>query len=192
MVPSCQFFICQCFYMVVSKIDKITFRSVKEKIMVVEAVGAQPIQVPQKKTGGTVKAVASVFVPGLGQFMDGRNKEGAGFLAGTVGLSALGGSMVNYASGKLFDAKTALSRAEFDAKAGAKIPNGSHDTFHQRVTAAQAEAVANSPIVANAKKSLQAVEKSMKKYSIIGGLALIGAGIVSIWNIVDAYKGGNK
>lgn len=43
-----------------------------------------------KKTGGAGKAVASYFIPGLGQFIDGRNKEGAKFLGATLGLGAIG------------------------------------------------------------------------------------------------------
>src|SRR5215510_12272190 len=43
-----------------------------------------------KRTGGAKKAAASFFVPGLGQFLDGRNKEGAAFLSLSAGLSVLG------------------------------------------------------------------------------------------------------
>ncbi len=41
-----------------------------------------------KQKGGAVKAVASAFVPGLGQFLDGRNKDGAKYLGASVGLGA--------------------------------------------------------------------------------------------------------
>lgn len=41
-----------------------------------------------KQKGGAVKAVASAFIPGLGQFMDGRNKDGAKYLGASVGLGA--------------------------------------------------------------------------------------------------------
>lgn len=47
---------------------------------------AGTIEQPKQK-GGAVKAVASAFIPGLGQFMDGRNKDGAKYLGGAVGLS---------------------------------------------------------------------------------------------------------
>ena len=40
---------------------------------------------PTKKTGGAGKAVASYFVPGLGEFMDGRKKEGAFYLGSRLG-----------------------------------------------------------------------------------------------------------
>jgi|GEM_PF-1920837 len=41
-----------------------------------------------KKTGGAGKAWCSVAIPGLGQFLDGRNKEGAWYLGGSLGLGA--------------------------------------------------------------------------------------------------------
>lgn len=41
----------------------------------------------EKQTGGASKAVASAIVPGLGQFLDGRNKEGAAYLGGNVGIT---------------------------------------------------------------------------------------------------------
>ncbi len=48
---------------------------------------AGTIEQPKQK-GGAVKAVASAFIPGLGQFMDGRNKDGAKYLGASVGLGA--------------------------------------------------------------------------------------------------------
>lgn len=45
---------------------------------------------PERKTGGGGKAVASTFIPGLGQFMDGRTGAGATFLGmkALLGLTA--------------------------------------------------------------------------------------------------------
>lgn len=40
----------------------------------------------EKRKGGGDKAIASAFIPGLGQFCDGRNKAGFGFLLGDLGL----------------------------------------------------------------------------------------------------------
>jgi hypothetical protein len=40
----------------------------------------------EKPKGGGGKAVASAIIPGLGQFCDGRNKDGAKFLLGSIGL----------------------------------------------------------------------------------------------------------
>jgi hypothetical protein len=55
--------------------------------------GAEPKKtedvVSEKKKGGAAPAVASAFLPGLGQFIDGRNKEGCKYLFGTMGLSVL-------------------------------------------------------------------------------------------------------
>ena len=51
----------------------------------------QPVNVQtapqQKQTGGAAKAVASYFVPGLGEFLDGRNKSGAFFFAARTGVA---------------------------------------------------------------------------------------------------------
>lgn len=42
----------------------------------------------EEKTGGAGKAFASI-IPGLGQFLDGRNKEGAFFMGGFMGLGVI-------------------------------------------------------------------------------------------------------
>jgi len=42
-----------------------------------------------KKTGGAGKAWCSAAIPGLGQFLDGRNKEGGIFLGTFLGLNAI-------------------------------------------------------------------------------------------------------
>ncbi len=64
--------------------------------MALEAIGTN-IQ-PQNKTGGSGKAWCSVFIPGLGQFLDGRNKAGAIYMgtsiAAVLGTRALLGSAV--------------------------------------------------------------------------------------------------
>ena len=54
--------------------------------MAVEAINPA-ISHTEKKTGGKGKAWASVAIPGLGQFLDGRNKAGAGFLGGALALN---------------------------------------------------------------------------------------------------------
>jgi len=43
----------------------------------------------ERKKGGAGKAWSSAFLPGLGQFFDGRNTAGFGFLGGMLGLQAL-------------------------------------------------------------------------------------------------------
>ena len=60
--------------------------------MAVEAVGVQVL--PQKTTGKGGKAFASDLLPGLGQFTDGRKKEGVRYLVGTAGLYTLGAASV--------------------------------------------------------------------------------------------------
>lgn len=55
--------------------------------------GAAPVQ-STKKSGGAGKAVASAFVPGLGQFCDGRIGDGFGYLLGTAGVLYTGVSLI--------------------------------------------------------------------------------------------------
>ena len=43
----------------------------------------------QRKTGGAGKAIASAFIPGIGEFLDDRNKEGAFFLGTRIGTSII-------------------------------------------------------------------------------------------------------
>ena len=58
----------------------------------------------QIKTGGASKAVASAFIPGLGQFCDGRNKEGVKFIGASIALSAAFSSLSNSFSKTLITA----------------------------------------------------------------------------------------
>lgn len=54
----------------------------------------QPANVqPTKKTGGVGKAAVSYFIPGLGEFMDGRKKEGAFYLGSRVGVGLAAGAL---------------------------------------------------------------------------------------------------
>ena len=59
--------------------------------MVVSAVSPVKNSYPPKtkKTGGISKAIASTFVPGLGQLLDGRTVKGVGFL-GAISFMAYG------------------------------------------------------------------------------------------------------
>ena len=56
------------------------------------SVNYQPVK--QNKKGGGGKAIASAFIPGLGQFCDGRAKAGALYLGGVTAAS-LGGRMLS-------------------------------------------------------------------------------------------------
>ena len=47
----------------------------------------------QRQKGGAGKAVASFFIPGLGEFLDSRNKEGAIFLGSRLGTGILAGAL---------------------------------------------------------------------------------------------------
>ncbi len=51
--------------------------------------GQSAAQTNQKPKGGAGKAVASFFIPGLGEFLDGRNKEGAMFLGSRLAVSGV-------------------------------------------------------------------------------------------------------
>lgn len=44
---------------------------------------------PEDGSGGSGKAWASVVIPGLGQFLDGRNMAGTGFLGGSIATIVL-------------------------------------------------------------------------------------------------------
>lgn len=94
--------------------------------MTVEAIGANQPIVPDKKTGGAGKAWASAFVPGLGQFLDGRNKEGAIYMgadfASAIGTFALGHSITK----DFFQAaENAMEADGFDvSKYLSKLPKG--------------------------------------------------------------------
>ena len=48
-------------------------------------------QSTQRPKGGAGKAAITWFIPGLGEFLDGRNKEGALFLGSRLGVGALTG-----------------------------------------------------------------------------------------------------
>ena len=71
---------------------------------------------PEKKTGGSGKAWASAFIPGLGQFLDGRNKEGAGYIIGGTALSiggvALGNSIGKDIADKILDPSVVLKKGK--------------------------------------------------------------------------------
>lgn len=71
-----------------------------------------------RQKGGAGKAVASAFVPGLGQFLDGRNKQGAGFLGGSIGLG-VASSLVGRSI-----AKDMIKSLEQSAEAMPKTPTG--------------------------------------------------------------------
>lgn len=74
--------------------------------MSVNSVNAANPVVQENKKGGGGKAFASAIIPGLGQFMDGRNRAGAAYL-GTMAGAGIG---INLLSGSIMkDAFTAAS-----------------------------------------------------------------------------------
>ena len=136
--------------------------------MTVEAVSVAQVQ-PQNKAGGGGKAVASAFCPGLGQFMDGRNKEGALYLAGAVGSASAGRALLSKADKDVFEAVSEASRKAFEiCKPGSDVWELS-DKME--------------------KEALKNVKKGGRYAGIC--LGLLGMGLW-IANIVDAYKGGKK
>lgn len=158
--------------------------------MSVEAVGVQ-LQ-PKKETGGGGKAVASALIPGLGQFMDGRNKEGAGYLAGGLGSSIAGKVLISKYNKDVFEASSKASKAIFDAEAEAsskafKIHRfDSGESFLDLAHKMEKEATQNM-------LTPEAAKKAVKKGGYYAGIALGVLGI-GLWiaNIVDAYRGGKK
>ena len=45
----------------------------------------------ERQKGGAGKAVITWFIPGLGEFLDGRNKQGVAYLGSRIGVGALAG-----------------------------------------------------------------------------------------------------
>ncbi len=111
--------------------------------MTVEAISGN-VQV-RKKTGGAGKALASASIPGLGQFLDGRNKQGAIYLglgtAAGIGSGLLYGSLVN----DMFKASDAVvSEGSFSmSKCLSKLPKGKLYGFCAASLAGMAIGIAN-------------------------------------------------
>lgn len=84
--------------------------------------GADYSQVQQKKKGGAGKAVASAFIPGLGQFCDGRNKAGLASLGGVVG-AGIGSRLlsVSYLNGLIKDVEKSGEKAVVSGGTKAKF-----------------------------------------------------------------------
>lgn len=134
----------------------------------------------EKKTGGVGKAVASAFLPGLGQFIDGRNKEGALFLGATAatGLGTLGLSASILNDKNLSEYADGLD--EFMGKA---------ETIAKETTDKK---VAKQEIAKLFQEFSKKTPKSIRNKAL-GIVALLTAGFVlGIANIVDAFKGGKK
>ena len=121
------------------------------------------VQPQVKQTGGTGKAVASGFIPGLGQFCDGRNKEGLAYLGAAVGTQVAGYALAKKISNHMLKVVEQTMRAN---------PN---------VNPAEIVSKASQAIGEFAKKS---------KLGAIATVLLPLAGF-GIWiaNIADAYKG---
>ena len=71
----------------------------------------------QNKKGGAGKAVVSWFIPGLGEFLDGRNKEGAIFLGTRLGVGTLMSILCSQESKNTYNAL----RNDIDNIKGSKI-----------------------------------------------------------------------
>ena len=72
----------------------------------VTASGVDYVQPQQKKQGGGGKAVASTFIPGLGQLCDGRTKTGLAYLGGVLGSTIAGRMLVLSAEADVFSKTT--------------------------------------------------------------------------------------
>lgn len=115
-------------------------------------------------TGGVGKAIASTFIPGLGQFCDGRNKAGAGYMVSDIALGA-GAFTLGYSLSKdIFKASETLVNSKVEPK-----------TIEEAT-----------------KQFMEAFPKAGKvKCAAMIALPLVATG-VWIANIVDAYKGNRK
>ena len=149
------------------------------------------VQPQVKQTGGTGKAVASAFIPGLGQFCDDRNEAGIGYLSG-VGASTIAGcSFLTKYARDVYNAKEKASHEIFEAKSRASSKAfKTHDKLGKDFLdyAKQLEREATKNML-----TPEEAAKTVKKGGLYTGavLLIIGAGL---WlaNIVDAYKGNKK
>ena len=121
------------------------------------------VQPQVKQTGGAGKAVASAFIPGLGQFCDGRTKEGLTYLGAAVGTQ-----VASYALGKCIS-KDMLKTVEQMLEAN---PNVNPTEMMSKASHAIRDFAAKSKLRAAA--------------VVLLPLAWLGAWIA---NIADAYKG---
>ena len=73
--------------MSISAINSITFKGNTQQVET-----KQPVQ-QERKTGGIGPAIASLVIPGLGQFINGDKSNGFKFLGGYIAIQGLGGFM---------------------------------------------------------------------------------------------------
>lgn len=144
-------------------------------------------------TGGAGKAVASAFVPGLGQMLDDKKGKGALYLGGTTALAA-GSKLLadTYLYGKPIDLFASTWAKKQQLEENFQLLNNriiqlrkvfaASDGFKEGIKNVQK---ANVNLMNKA--SEMGFEHMYTKYAAIGlGLAAAGLWIA---NIVDAYKG---
>lgn len=119
------------------------------------------------ETGGGGKAVASFFIPGLGQFLDGRTAAGAGFLGGSIALQ-----LIKFPLLKEYNRAV---KEESNAAFPKDVKINSFGDFFKR-----SKAPLKSP------KVLEAMKTSKYKKA-----KMLGWGALALWvvGIIDAYKG---
>ncbi len=134
--------------------------------------GNNNVQSNQRPKGGAGKAAVSCFIPGLGEFLDGRNKEGAFFLGSRLGVSVLGG----LASRNIIRSATD-NLSEFVGNAMRQIDTDVESFDYGNLI----------------KGTINSYTEAFKANKVSSALYLTAAAAgtgLAIANIVDAYKGG--
>lgn len=149
--------------------------------MSVQAVGTSvAVAQPQRQAGGKGRAWASAFIPGLGQFLDGRKGAGAGYMAANsavnIGFLTLAGS---------------LDKDTFKyikVAAGGKTAGDVVESIRS-LSKINVNNVKIGKVAGNIAEFLHFLPKG----KVCGLMALGSASmILAIANIVDAYKGGKE
>ena len=134
--------------------------------------GNSNVQSNQRPKGGAGKAAVSYFIPGLGEFLDGRNKEGAFFLGSRLGVGVLGG----LASRNIVKSATD-NVSEFVGNAMKQLDN-------------DVESFDYGNLIKGTINSYVDAFKANKVSSALYFTAFAAGMGLAIANIVDAYKGG--
>lgn len=132
----------------------------------------------KRKNGGIGKAVASNIVPGLGQFIDGRNGAGTFFMMGVYGLFA-GAVALGYSVYKDLNKETKPLWKNLNAL----------DKKLENATRANKKNIKDQ-MAKLYEKIGQRNGKALTSNKTFGVVALIGtAFVLQIADLVDAYKG---
>ncbi len=147
---------------------------------------------PQKRTGGIKKAIASTFVPGLGQFLDSRKKEGCFYLIGIGSSAIVSAKCFSKYNKDVFEASKKASKDIFNAqqKATADAYNtfkpGTEEDLPRYISRMQKKATSG---MIKPEDAFKTVKKDRLYIGISTALICI---MLLIANVADAYKGDRK